>query len=351
MPSVPIPCAHEPPVASPIASMITSMSDQDRCRAITLQIKQADRDMRRRFPILRHQSVIGLVFFLMSATIIVASSATFLMGINPWWACILINAICMSVLREIEHDLVHNLYFSTHRWMQNLLMLAVWPLLGKLPHPWYRRRMHLLHHRTSGHEEDFEERLIGNGLPFGPLKILAMFEPGIAALFRKEEFARIPFYDSREFFRALIPVALFHLMSWYGWLLGIVVAAIACLTGCTLPTPCAEVFAVLTSIAVVFLLPNQLRQVSLQILSSTMHYYGNVENQLQETQVLNSWWLLPLQLFSCNFGSTHSIHHFLVTQPFYLRQMVASRAHAAFDKYGVRFNDAGTVLRGNRFEK
>ena len=62
-----------------------------------------------------------------------------------------------------------------------------------------------------------------------------------------------------------------------------------------------------------------------------------------------AWYLLPLQFFTFNFGATHTIHHFLVSQPFYLRQLVAAKAHAAFKEYGVRFNDAETVLRGNRW--
>src|SRR5207247_2587212 len=111
-------------------------------------------------------------------------------------------------------------------------------------------------------------------------------------------------YNGREFFRALIPVALFYLVAWYGWLLAMATVAIASLTGLELPAAVTDSLIVLNMIAVVFLLPNQLRQVSLQILSSSMHYYGDVENQLQETQVMNSWWLLPLQLFTFNFGST-----------------------------------------------
>jgi hypothetical protein len=60
-----------------------------------------------------------------------------------------------------------------------------------------------------------------------------------------------------------------------------------------------------------------------------MHYYGGVESTAQETQVLSKWYWLPLQLFSCNFGSSHAIHHFFVVQPFYLRELVRSDAHAA----------------------
>ncbi len=330
--------------------LLADMTDQERGRAITLAIKEADRDLRRRYSILQYQDAIGLGVFLASVSVIVTSSVLFLMNVNPWWVCLLVNAFFLSLLREIEHDLIHNLYFSTRPWVQKILMAAVWPFLGNLPHPWYRRRMHLLHHRTSGTEEDFEERLIGNGLPFGPLKLLAMFEPGLASLFRKKEFAKIPFYNGREFFLALVPVGVFYLATWYAWLLGNAAAGIAHLCGAALPDSLLGSLGVLNSIAVLFVLPNLIRQVSVQILSSSMHYHGDVESNLQETQVMNAWWLLPLQIFACNFGSTHSIHHFLVSQPFYLRQMVAGTAHAAFRRYGVRFNDAGSNLRGNRFK-
>ncbi len=338
-----IPCAVTPPVAD--------MSDHQRLRAITLAIKEADRALRRRFPLLKHQDAIGLGFFVMCAAVVVGCSVLFVQGVIPWWACLAINALSMSILREIEHDLIHNIYFRSRPWVQNLLMLAVWPFLGNLPHPWYRGRMHLLHHRTSGHVEDFEERLIGNGMKFGPLKLCAMLEPGVASLLRQKEFAEIPFYNGRELFRAFLPVTLFHLFAWYGWLLANAVAGAAYVSGATLPGWLAGVLAVLNTIAVIHVLPNQLRQVCLQILSSCMHYFGDVENRLQETQVLNAWWLLPLNLFSFNVGSTHSIHHFVVSQPFYLRQLVAGTAHAAFHEYGVRFNDAASVLRGNRYQQ
>lgn len=277
------------------------------------------------------------------------SSALYIQSVIPWWLCLMINAICLSVLREIEHDLIHNLYFRAQPIVQNLMMLAVWPFLGNLPHPWYRRKMHLNHHRTSGHEEDFEERLIGNGLKFGPLKILAMLEPGLASLFRQKEFRQIPFYKSGEFFRALFPVATFYLLALYGWLFGHAASWLAGLDGGTLPAACSSVLSALDVIAVVFVLPNMLRQVSVQIISSNMHYYGDIDSRLQETQVMNAWYLFPLNLFCCNFGSTHSIHHFVVNQTFYMRQLVAPQAHAAFRKYVVRYNDAATILRGNRY--
>lgn len=324
-------------------------ADHVRSRVITVAIKQAERDLRRRWPILKYQSAIGAGSFLVCALGTLFSSWMYIQGLIPWWICLLVNAFFLSLIREIEHDLIHNLYFRTRLWIQNLMMLAVWPFLGNLPHPWYRRRMHLLHHRTSGQVEDFEERLIGNGMKFGPLKILAMIEPGLASLFRHKEFEEIPFYNRHEFFKALFPVATFYLVIWYSWLVGGVGAVVANVLGVGLPGWAEAILAPLHTIAVVFILPNLLRQVCLQIISSNMHYFGDVESRLQETQVMNAWWLLPLQLFTCNFGSTHTIHHFVVNQPFYVRQLIAHKAHAAFLEYGVRFNDAETILRANRY--
>jgi hypothetical protein len=81
-----------------------------------------------------------------------------------------------------------------------------------------------------------------------------------------------------------------------------------------------------------------------------MHYYGDVElgNVIQQTQVLNPWWMWPLQAFCFNFGSTHGIHHFVVKEPFYIRQMTAKVAHKVMAEMGVRFNDFGTFARANR---
>src|SRR3546814_19753819 len=76
---------------------------------------------------------------------------------------------------------------------------------------------------------------------------------------------------------------------------------------------------------VVWLAPNVLRVFCLHFVSSNMHYYGDVEsgNIVQQCQVLNPWWLWPAQLFCFNFGATHAIQHFVVSQPFYVRPLTA----------------------------
>jgi fatty acid desaturase len=331
---------------SPVVAGITN---QKRAAAITRAIKGADRDFRNRYPFLRYQDAIGLGMFLTSAGIIVASSLLYIRGDIRWWVCLPVNAFFLSLIREIDHDLAHGLYFQSRKWMQDLLMLVVWLFLGNQPNPWYRRRMHLLHHRATGHLEDFEEQLIGNGMPLGPRKLLSMLDPGLGWLFRQKDLHKIPFYHAWEFLWASFPVAIVYHLAAYGWALGHALALLMVGSGLSLPDAAPKLLQVLDVLAVVYVLPNLIRHASMNILASTMHYHGDVSDHLHETQVLDTWWSLPFQLFSCCFGATHSIHHFVVTQPFYLRLLVAPRARAAIRRYGVRFNDLGTLLRANRF--
>jgi hypothetical protein len=110
----------------------------------------------------------------------------------------------------------------------------------------------------------------------------------------------------------------------------------------------------LNTAAVVYLVPCWLRQAAIQIVSSNMHYYGDngssgepIDSLVKQTQVLNSWLVLPLHLFCFNFGATHGIHHFVVNQPFYLRQWGAPFVTKALKRYGVRFNDFTSMRRAN----
>jgi len=109
--------------------------------------------------------------------------------------------------------------------------------------------------------------------------------------------------------------------------------------------------AVVDAACVVWILPHVLRSFCLNFISSSMHFYGDVQrgNVLQQTQVLNAWFFAPLQLFCFNFGSTHAIHHFVANEPFYVRQLTASAAHRVLRENGVRFNDFGTFARDNRY--
>jgi hypothetical protein len=110
-------------------------------------------------------------------------------------------------------------------------------------------------------------------------------------------------------------------------------------------------FQVSTPLMVGLIAPNLIRQFCLHFITSNMHYFGDIEhgNVLEQTQVLNAWWTLPFHLFCFNFGSTHAIHHFVVNEPFYLRQLTAKRALDILKNNGIRFNDYGSFRRANRY--
>lgn len=320
-------------------------------KAIMLAIRDADRRMRERFPVLRHQTALGMGFVGLGYATAAVTTWLFISGLIPAWACIVINALAISVLREIEHDLIHNLYLKNKRTLQNIVLLLIWPALGNVPNPLYRRKIHLQHHASSGHEEDLEERLLGNGNGFGPLRWLSMIDTGLSSVFRKREYESFPGFKYSEFLRSLVPVYVIFFFLWLSFLGYHGATFAASLAGFTLELPAwlAPAVAVLNVVAVVWVLPNVIKQACVQVLSSCMHYYGDVESTLQETQVLSKWYWLPLQLFSCNLGNSHAIHHFFVPQPFYLRELVRRDAHAAMRRHGVRFDDLGTFRRANRW--
>jgi hypothetical protein len=136
----------------------------------------------------------------------------------------------------------------------------------------------------------------------------------------------------------------FHLLDWASATLGAPIAWSA---------TTLSVMAMVNVAVVVLVGPNVLRTFCLHFVSSNMHYYGDIEpgNVIQQTQVLNPWWLWPLQAFCFNFGSSHAIHHFVVKEPFYIRQLTVPFAHRVMREMGVRFNDFGTFTRANRWTR
>jgi fatty acid desaturase len=207
-----------------------------------------------------------------------------------------------------------------------------------------RRTLHLLHHETSGTERDLEERGITNGVPWSLKRLLMLVDPLASVVGNAPHDPRVRRYILRKAARAYLPLGWLALAIWYAFL---VLSAVALATGAT-----PSGYRVVTALTVVWIGPNVLRVACLHFVSSNMHYYGDVEegNVIEQTQVLNRWFLAPLQLFCCNFGSTHGIHHFVPGDPFYIRQLTARAAHPVMRANGVRFNDLGTFRRSNRLE-
>lgn len=344
---------------------------QDAVRQKTVQreIMQVSDELRKRHGWLRHQNGIGFTIFAVSIAGILANAWFYANGwLSASWV-ILLTAFWTSLLHELEHDLIHWMYFRKNRLMHHLMMLGVYLFRPTTINPWIRRHLHFRHHKISGTETDLEERAITNGEKWGLRRFFMTGDNMLAFYLRAvrsvKEVARL--YDSgaiskRELWNLRLiaafgyfPIGVAAYAIWHGFVLYYGVNGVAWLAGTTVDWPVwveAQLgwvhFAVVTLIA-----PNVLRTFCLHFISSNMHYYGDVEpgNVIQQCQVLNKWWFAPLQLFCFNFGSTHAIHHFVVRDPFYLRQMTAKPAHEILRKHGVRFNDLGTFGRANRWAR
>jgi fatty acid desaturase len=334
-----------PASASASASSASATADSDslawrerrHAARIIRNVRHAERRFRRRLEWLRFQDALGAGLALLAASVFVLSGAAYFFGWIPAWVCIPLSAAAAAILHEIEHDLIHDLYFARRRALQHALFALVWLFRPNTIHPWFRRRIHLLHHRVSGTESDAEERLITNGMPYGWKRALALLDGLLNALLRRSELQAIPGLGRWSLARAAFPMIPIYYGIVFAWI------------GCSIFGAPSNLRYALDLAMVVYVAPNALRQFSLTFISSSMHYYGDVSNLFRQTQVLRPWFLFPLQVFCFNFGSTHGIHHFVVNQPFYLRQMVAWRAHAVFRRVGVRFNDLGTFRRANRY--
>jgi fatty acid desaturase len=334
-------------------------TDGMRAAEITLAIKEADNKWRQRLPILYYQSALGMFFLVASIAIFFVAGKAWLDGQIHWVPMVAINAFCLAVIREIEHDCVHDLYFPKNKNVQNLMMLAVWPMLGNVPHPWYRRELHMVHHRNSGRKRDLEERMIGMGLPMGFERIFTMLDAPLGIQFRRSELKTIPFYNKRDLNAASIPVTkVWYLIALSYLALKFVVVPAATLMGWTDPETMGpmtakmlHVYAELAKPFTIWIFPGWFQTWSRQILSSWMHYYLDFGSKLHEVQVLNAWCFGVFNFFSCNFGNTHVIHHFNEKQTFYLRELVKNDVLPVCKKHGVRFNDYGAILRCNHFKK
>lgn len=344
------------------------LTDDEKALHIRNTVLAAGAALRERHPWLRHQNAIGAAIMALSLLGMIGSGALYLQGLIPWWVCVPLTALFASFIHELEHDLIHLMYFRKTPWANNLMLALGWLARASTVSPFVRRQLHLHHHKYSGTESDLEERGITNGERWGLRRLLMTGDNMLAVYLRPREMLRA----TKAFIRAQKPAtqaeakaigrrqlhAYFPLGTLYYALFHTWVISHAVLFGSQLigqPLVPGEGFARflagLDAFAVVYMLPSLLRTFCLHFVSSNMHYYGDVEakNIMQQCQVLNPWWLWPFQLFCFNFGSTHAIHHFAVKEPFYIRQWTAPTAHRVMREMGVRFNDFGTFRRANRF--
>lgn len=329
---------------------MTHITDEQRIEDIRAVVRAEGQAIRERFPILANNNVMGMGIFLFAIAGVLLTGWAYLEGMIAAYVSIPLVAIFTSLLHELEHDLIHWMYFKKTRWVHHTMLLVSWMFRPGTLNPWIRRKLHFLHHKTSGTEDDIEERGIGNGRRYGLLRLLIMmdtFGGNLIATLVETPWKQKP----KRFIRIILanmPFGVATGVIWYSFL------GFHCLNLLTDGIVWSEATMAwmnnVQPLVVILIAPFYLRSFCLNFISSNMHYYGNVDSVIKQCQVLNHPLFLPFQLFCFNFGSTHGIHHFVVAEPFYIRQLTAKKAHEVMKKHGVRFNDFSTFKDANKYD-
>lgn len=346
-----------------------SLTHQQKTSKIRKEINAAYLSFKTKHPILRYQNFWGFLIFAVSILAIGLNAYLWWQGSMSSWVMILLNAFFLGLLHEVEHDLIHFMYFKSNKFVHHFMMLTVWILRPITVNPWIRRQLHYHHHKYSGTLHDVEERAVTNGEKWGLKRLLLTPDLLIGGLTRvvgmfrdiEKEIAsgRLKMDLGNRLKRyaltGLIPITIIAHLILYAFAINLLLNFIDVRfqTGFIFPEVVQSIIAYLNPVIFIILLPNAIRQFSLHFITSNIHYFADVEdgNVIEQTQVLNRWWTLPFQVFCFFFGWTHAIHHFVVNETFYIRHLTRKKAHKVLRKYGVRFNDIGTFSRANRFHK
>ena len=296
----------------------------------------------------RSQNAVALTIFLCSLSWMIFAGRLYMVGAVPWWFTFFSSAFASSLLHELEHDLIHSMYFVSAPLVWHAMFLGIW--VAKLSlNPWTRKGYHLHHHRRSGQEDDVEERLLGLGNGNLLLRVGVAVFPWLAAVFFFKGIAK-----STRAVDAKFPLryrgALCSADRWLQraeniMIISPTVALLFLLLGGEAARAAAGTF------LVVWGGPNMLRHASIVLMSSFSHYYEITPGDVtQQNQILNHPVFWPLQAFCCNFGAEHVIHHYVVAQPFWVRHAVRRRAWEAMVEKGTRVNDFGSIFyRAQRY--
>ncbi len=177
-------------------------------------------ELRERYPILQHQDALGAGILAFALVGMIGSATLYVTGHMAWWVCLLLNAFFASLTHELEHDLIHSMYFRKQRVPHNLMMGLVWLARPSTINPWIRRHLHLNHHKVSGTETDMEERAITNGEPWGFARLLMVGDNVMSAFIRMPR-AKTWAHKINIIKRTLkvyAPLALLHWGAWYVFL-------------------------------------------------------------------------------------------------------------------------------------
>jgi hypothetical protein len=342
--------------------MNISNADTIKIRRITSELQKEHDRLRAKFKFLKFQNFIGSALIIFSVFGIILSSYLWFIDVMSTIYLVLTIAFWNSILHELEHDLIHGLYFKKVKFIHNMMLFTVWIFRPLTLNPWIRTYWHYNHHQHSGQKIDIEERGVTNGEKWSFLRLLITPDLVLGFLLRlrrlkkeiiqEKQNGNFSEKDSKKLkstvLFGMLPFGIHLHLLFYFW---IILNSLFYFASFSPANWSSSFFEISNPVIYIFVLPNIIRQFCLHLITSNMHYYGDIQegNILQQTQVLNRWWTWPFQLFCFNFGSTHSIHHFVVNEPFYLRQMSMKKSHQVFKQEGIRFNDTTSFKNANHY--
>jgi len=321
-----------------------------RARAIKKFILQEEARVRKEYPILKYQDAIAMAWFLGSIVLIFAGAYAYLTEQLPWYAVVFLITVPKSILHELEHDLIHGLYFGKNKKMQNIMFGVIW-LLKFHGNPWWRKDIHHWHHRVSGQTNDIEERILGLGIEPGLRRLGVNSHPvGFMTELLSIKAAAGDKFDLHAMVDRNVTVVPLVIMQklFLPTLLAMYLMSEETAAAYGIST---YVWPFVRDFTVLVLLPMVLRAGSLNAMSTGSHYYGDIpsHNAYFQNQILDHWSVLPFQMFCWFFGATHIIHHYIPNQPFYLRSLISKNVFEFMQEKGVRKNDWGIIRRANRW--
>ncbi|CAF1112479.1 unnamed protein product [Adineta steineri] len=321
-------------------------------REICRAIKENNIELRRKYPFLFHQDCIGGMIFGGSILLISLFIYLYLSNYISAISTTILIGIAISFLHELEHDIIHNLCFKQQRWIQNFMFVFMW--IAKLHvSPWFRRQEHLKHHLLSGQTNDVEERLIGLGLKPNRKRMAVSMHPYGSVLVGDDVARDAQHFNLHGLLTTTAPAALVFLFITRLFIAYNLLFMIYSYFNYDIVTIFGfhTFYPIIRTLAVCLTLPNLIRQSSLILMSNCCHYYGDIplNNVYYQNQILDSWYVFPFQLFCFNFGATHIVHHYVPSQPFYIRHFTARAIKDMMINLGVRHNDFGILWRSNRY--
>ncbi len=262
----------------------------------------------------------GLLLMGFACAGMLLSGYAYMIGRIPAVLCIVIVALMTSIFHEMEHDMIHGIFFRKKKITTQLMFTLIHILRPNVSNPWFRKKIHLQHHRGSADLNDLEELDTGVGLRWGFKRILCMLDPVFAPFLRRKVFKNIRAPFKTDLFTLMLntlPLHVVYIAAWGAW------NASHFFAPQFLPS--------LNTLAVIYLAPNLLRYFCYAFMAANIHYLKHQGGVLEEVMILNVWWLAPVQLFCWNFGATHAIHHIAPQQPFYIRTLIGKQVIRFFN--------------------